>query len=157
MAECPPGVHSIFDPCPGDCADPVEDDLADHETLRIEWTTDVGVLLRWLYRHRANWEPISLTDPVWRWGIVQRDQERFAMEPDDTLCWDGIRVWLHSSRRQEVETCEAKEERMLKFGTGQITGVADDVEEKLLSKIGRSLTPAEWDALVHEDEDTEGE
>jgi hypothetical protein len=46
---------------------------------------------------------------------------------------------------------------MLKFGTGQITGVADDVEEKLLSKIGRSLTPAEWESLVHEDEDDEGE
>lgn len=24
-AECPPGIHSLFDPCPGDCAEPVEE------------------------------------------------------------------------------------------------------------------------------------
>lgn len=24
--ECPPGTHSMFDPCPGDCADPLPDD-----------------------------------------------------------------------------------------------------------------------------------
>jgi hypothetical protein len=28
MPECPPGVHSLFDFCPGDCTEPVtEDDL----------------------------------------------------------------------------------------------------------------------------------
>ncbi len=27
--ECPPGVHSIFDPCPGDCADLLPDDDAE--------------------------------------------------------------------------------------------------------------------------------
>jgi hypothetical protein len=26
--ECPPGVHSLFDPCPGDCTEPVEDEPA---------------------------------------------------------------------------------------------------------------------------------
>ncbi|WP_164331334.1 hypothetical protein [Streptomyces sp. RLB1-9] len=25
MAECPPGVHSMFDFCPGDCTEPLED------------------------------------------------------------------------------------------------------------------------------------
>ncbi|MGA4942125.1 hypothetical protein [Streptomyces cinereoruber] len=29
MAECPPGVHSIFDPCPGDCTDLAEDECMD--------------------------------------------------------------------------------------------------------------------------------
>ncbi|MEU1043916.1 hypothetical protein ABZ400_02015 [Streptomyces sp. NPDC005897] len=24
--ECPPGVHSIFDPCPGDCGEPLDDE-----------------------------------------------------------------------------------------------------------------------------------
>ncbi|MEU0847695.1 hypothetical protein ABZ387_06970 [Streptomyces flaveolus] len=23
---CPPGVHSIFDPCPGDCGKPIDDE-----------------------------------------------------------------------------------------------------------------------------------
>lgn len=27
MPECPPGVHSLFDPCPGNCAEPVEEEL----------------------------------------------------------------------------------------------------------------------------------
>ncbi|MCM8552265.1 hypothetical protein [Streptomyces sp. STCH 565 A] len=26
--QCPPGVHSIFDPCPGDCGKPVDDEPA---------------------------------------------------------------------------------------------------------------------------------
>jgi hypothetical protein len=39
---------------------------------------------------------------------------------------------------------------MLKFGTGQITAVEDEVEGTLMSKIGRALTPAEWDALMKE-------
>jgi hypothetical protein len=47
---------------------------------------------------------------------------------------------------------------MLKFGTGQITAVEDEVEGTLMSKIGRALTPAEWEALVKEmDEENEGE
>lgn len=25
MPECPPGVHSIFDPCPGNCTEPVDE------------------------------------------------------------------------------------------------------------------------------------
>lgn len=25
MPECPPGVHSCFDPCPGDCAEPIDE------------------------------------------------------------------------------------------------------------------------------------
>ncbi|MFI9123858.1 hypothetical protein ACIGW0_31455 [Streptomyces bikiniensis] len=31
MSECPPGVHSIFDPCPGNCTAPLDefDDLFD--------------------------------------------------------------------------------------------------------------------------------
>jgi hypothetical protein len=39
---------------------------------------------------------------------------------------------------------------MLKFGTGQITAVADGTEEKLPSKIGRALTQEEWEAVVNE-------
>lgn len=27
MTECPPGVHSLFDFCLGNCAEPVEDDV----------------------------------------------------------------------------------------------------------------------------------
>jgi hypothetical protein len=47
---------------------------------------------------------------------------------------------------------------MLKFGTGQITAVGDQVEDALTSKIARALTPAEWEALVQETgEDNEGE
>jgi hypothetical protein len=47
---------------------------------------------------------------------------------------------------------------MLKFGTGQITDVEDGVEAALMSRIGRALTPAEWEALVKETgEDNEGE
>lgn len=155
MPECPPGVHSIFDPCPGDCTEPVEDE---HETFVITWATDIGETLAWLYQHRANWEPMALSDPIWRWGIVQSGQERFAAEPTDTLCWDGDRVWLHSSRRQEVETCEAKEAHMLKFGTGQITTVADGTGEALPPKTGRALTPEEWAEVVAEGEEvSEGE
>jgi hypothetical protein len=39
---------------------------------------------------------------------------------------------------------------MLKFGTGQITAVTQDDEERPLAKIGRALTPEEWDAVVNE-------
>lgn len=39
---------------------------------------------------------------------------------------------------------------MLKFGTGQITDVEDGVEHALVSKIGRALTPEEWEAVVNE-------
>ncbi|MGA5598449.1 hypothetical protein ACPCSE_29865 [Streptomyces cellulosae] len=153
--ECPPGVHSIFDFCPGNCTEPVEDE---HETFVITWATNIGDTLAWLHRHRADWEPMALSDPIWRWGIVQPDQDRFAAEPTDVLCWDGTRVWLHSSRRQEVETCEAKEAHMLKFGTGQITAVTDGIEEKLPPRTGRALTPEEQDAIVTEGaEDHEGE
>lgn len=31
MPECPPGVHSIFDFCPGNCTEPDED--AEHHTV----------------------------------------------------------------------------------------------------------------------------
>ncbi|PPS89514.1 hypothetical protein BZZ08_01660 [Streptomyces sp. MH60] len=129
-----------------------------HETVPIAWTSNVSNILRWLYSHKANWEPMALTDPPYRWGIVQRGQERFAMQPEDTLCWDGNRVWLHSSHRQEVETCEAKEARMLKkFGTGTITEATGGTEEGLTSRIGSALTPEEWASVLIEAEETDSE
>jgi hypothetical protein len=30
--ECPPGVHSIFDPCPGDCGEPLPDEAYPPDT-----------------------------------------------------------------------------------------------------------------------------
>lgn len=156
MPECPPGVHSMFDFCPGDCTEPVDDE---HETLTITWASHTGATVEWLYRHGADWEPIAPSDPVWRWGIVQPGHERFAAEPTDTLCWDGTRVWLHSSRRQEVETCQAKEERMLqKFGTGTITAIVKDSEEGALVRTAVALSEAERAEILAEgEEDTEGE
>lgn len=29
MPECPPGVHSMFDPCPGDCTELEDTDCVD--------------------------------------------------------------------------------------------------------------------------------
>ena len=156
MPECPPGVHSMFDFCPGDCTEPVEDER--HETLLIEWTSNISEISRWLRERSADYGPIHPSDPLYRWGVFQRSAEsQFAFEPGDTLCWDGTRVWLHSSRRQEVETCEAKEDRRLKFGTGTITAVAKDNEEGQMVRTAAALSDAERAGIIAEGEETETE
>jgi hypothetical protein len=33
MPECPPGVHSLFDPCPGNCTEPVDEEAELFEEL----------------------------------------------------------------------------------------------------------------------------
>jgi hypothetical protein len=67
------------------------------------------------------------------------------------------RVWLHSSRRQEVETREAQEEHMLKFGTGTITHVASDTEEGRQTRLAVALTEAERAGIIAEGDETENE
>lgn len=107
MAECPPGVHSMFDFCPGDCTEPVEDETRDHKVHRIEPAAHVGETLVWLWRFKA-----SLADPP-DWGLPitvffvrQPGCVDMRFEVGDVLCWDGTRVRLHSSIRQGVETCK---------------------------------------------------
>ncbi|MFH8483127.1 hypothetical protein [Streptomyces sp. NPDC018055] len=128
-----------------------------HETLPIDWTSSVTNVMQWLHGHQADRKPMALTDPLCRWGIAQHGQERFAVEPGDTLCWNGTCVWLHSSRRQEVETCEAKETRMLKkFGTGQITNPDDtNPDDTLTVQASRALTSDEAAALLTEGREEE--
>ncbi|KUN16535.1 hypothetical protein AQJ23_44895 [Streptomyces antibioticus] len=33
MPECPPGTHSLFDPCPGNCTEPVDEEAELFEEL----------------------------------------------------------------------------------------------------------------------------
>ena len=149
MAECPPGVHSMFDFCPGDCTEPVEDE---HELHRIGLWQSVTGTLQWLRRFHATVRPPAQWTLSTRiYAVQQPDQEELRFETGDTLCWDGTRVWLHSSHLQEVETCEAKEAAMLqKFGTGQITTVEDGTEESLSPRVGREMSPEDWAQIVQE-------
>ncbi|MEU6362250.1 hypothetical protein [Streptomyces albidoflavus] len=142
------------EPIRSDCAERVDT----HETLRVEETMCTNEVRRWLNKHGARRTILSMDDPLYRWGVAQHRRSAFAMEPGDTLCWDGTHVWLHSSRRQEVETCKAKEARMLKFGTGQIT-VPDDREDTPITRTAARLTDAERAAILDEGEleTTEGE
>jgi hypothetical protein len=164
----------MFDFCPGDCTEPVDDE---HETILLGRDTAVAESERWMAEHRVDWGAVELFDPPWRFGIFPNPsrgaglrrpglpgalaylgrEPLFVAEVGDTLCWDGTRVWLHSSSRQEVETCEAKEDRMLKFGTGQITAVAKDSEEGQLVRTAVALTEAERAGILAEDEEQESE
>lgn len=130
-----------------------------HETLRIEWSTSTWRIARWLERYNARYGALALNDPLWRWGVFPANGAYcFAFESGDILCWDGTRVWLHSSGRQEVETCEAKEDHMLKFGTGTITHVASDSEEGHNVRTAVALSEAEREGIIAEgEEETEGE
>jgi hypothetical protein len=164
----------MFDFCPGDCTEPVvdaeyhvvdgvlylchpDDHYCPHETLRIEWTSCTGDARQWLNQHGARREIMSLSDPLYRWGVAQHGQPTFTVEPGDTLCWNGIRVWLHLSCRQEVETCTAKEARMLKFGTGQITTIEKTPAERLTVEASGELTDEERAAILTEGEEAQAE
>lgn len=156
MSECPPGVHSMFDFCPGDCNEPVEDE---HEIHPITLCGNVAKTLDWLRRFQASLaEPSDWSLPLTVYYVRQPDQEDTRFEVGDVLCWDGTRVRLHSSTRQGVETCESQEALMLKFGTGQITAVASDTEEGRQVRTAVALSEAERAGIIAEgDEDTEGE
>lgn len=164
MPECPHGVHST---------EPVDDE---HETLHLDYAAPIHEGERWMAEHGVDWGAVTLHDPPWRFGIFPdpsrgAGQRRpgllnvfaylgreplFVVEVGDTLCWDGTRVWLHSSSRQEVETCVAKEERMLKFGTGTITGAVQDGAEQRLTHTA-TLSDADRAEIVAEGEETQTE
>lgn len=84
MTECPPGVHSMFDPCPGNCTEPIDeyDELFD-ELWSMEYriTGDKPRAMKFarefLDRH-AHVLAEKIRDDSWsrrdRWGRYEEEE-----------------------------------------------------------------------------------
>ncbi|WP_428957809.1 hypothetical protein [Streptomyces sp. cg35] len=123
-----------------------------HETHKIEPFRTTSETVQWLKPYQAALvPPPDLSAPTTHFGIRQPDCDTLIFRVGDTLCWDGTHVRVHSSPTQRVESCDTMEERMLKFGTGQIT-VPDDREDGTIVRTAAALTDEQRAAILSEGE-----
>lgn len=120
--ECPPGVHSIFDPCPGDCGKPVDDEPSDASWTQLEARAFNAVLPA--LKEAGAWLPMSVRRKVARAVLAE------ILGPidsgTDTATWTAVRaIQLMNEAGQERDTAQAALERVRKAIADRRADVAD--------------------------------
>lgn len=77
--ECPPGVHSIFDPCPGDCGEPLADRSPE---TRYAWCFSHGLM----HRFRAGEDPWCTAV----WAYLEGESEEEAQSHKKAAFGDAV-------------------------------------------------------------------
>ncbi|MFJ4902827.1 hypothetical protein [Streptomyces sp. NPDC088727] len=157
-----------------------------HETHLLGHATALHESERWMAERGVDWGPGNWSDATSRLGIYATDNGIRTKSLDwawlvseslgarlaypsrlplllvaqigDTLCWDGTRVWLHTSEQQGVETCITKEADMQKFGTGTVlSALTQDTEEGRIVRTAVALTEVQREDIIDEGENVETE